>query len=76
MNGMRVLDSGSAEGFFSFEAERCGAATCANTTDKAMAEFHPFGFTTGPADKPEHDPTCFWFPNFACCIAMLQHVGF
>ena len=26
MSGMRVLDIGNAEGFFSFEAERCGAA--------------------------------------------------
>jgi hypothetical protein len=84
MTGMRVLDIGNAEGFFSFEAERRGAAevigmqtaTCADTSDKPMAEFHPFGITSGPADKPEHDPTCFWFPNVACCIAMLQHVGF
>lgn len=155
MTGMRVLDIGNAEGFFSFEAERRGAAevvglenyppmarkfeicraalgsrartymgsvydlnpttfgtfdlvmffgvlyhlrhpilalqkvasvctgtllmqtaTCADTGDKPMAEFHPFGVTSGPADKPEHDPTCFWFPNAACCIAMLQHVGF
>lgn len=155
MSGMRVLDIGNAEGFFSFEAERRGAAevigienyppmarkfeicraalgsrartymasvydlspntfgtfdlvmffgvlyhlrhpilalqkiasvctgtvlmqtaTCADTSEKPMAEFHPFGITSGPADKPEHDPTCFWFPNVACCIAMLQHVGF
>jgi hypothetical protein len=51
-------------------------ATCADTSEKPMAEFHPFGITSGPTDKPEHDPTCFWFPNFVCCIAMLQHVGF
>lgn len=155
MTGMRVLDIGNAEGFFSFEAEKRGAAevigienyppmarkfeicraalgsrartymasvydlsptvfgtfdlvmyfgvlyhlrhpilslqkiatvctgtvllqtaTCPDTSDKAMAEFYPFGITSGPADKPEHDPTCFWFPNVACCIAMLQHVGF
>jgi tRNA (mo5U34)-methyltransferase len=155
MTGMRVLDIGNAEGFFSFEAERRGAAeiiglenyppmarkfeicraalgsrartymgnvydlspntfgtfdlvmffgvlyhlrhpilalqkiasvctgtilmqtaACDNNSAKPMAEFHPFGITSGPADKPEHDPTCFWFPNIACGIAMLQHVGF
>lgn len=155
MTGMRVLDIGNAEGFFSFEAERRGAAevigienyppmsrkfeicraalgsrarsymlnvydlnpfsmgtfdlvmffgvlyhlrhpilalqkiasvctgtllmqtaTCDDGSNKPMAEFHPFGITSGPADNPSHDPTCFWFPNVACCIAMLQHVGF
>lgn len=155
MTGMRVLDIGHAEGFFSFEAERrraaevvgienyppmarkfeiCRAAlgsrarshlasvydlnpksfgtfdlvmffgvlyhlrhpllalekihsvctgtllmqtsTCDNRSDTPMAEFHPFGITSGPADKPSYDPTCFWFPNIAGCIAMLQHVGF
>lgn len=155
MSGMRVLDIGNAEGFFSFEAERRGAAeviglenyppmarkfeicraalgsrartylgsvydlqpstfgtfdlvmffgvlyhlrhpilalqkvagvctgtvlvqtaTCETNTDKPMAEFHPFGITSGPPDNRQHDPTCFWFPNIACCIAMLQHVGF
>ena len=155
MSGMRVLDIGNAEGFFSFEAERRGAtevigienyppmarkfeicrtalgsnartymasvydlspntfgtfdlvmffgvlyhlrhpilalqkiasistgtilmqtATCENKSDKPMAEFHPFGIKSGPADNPSLDPTCFWFPNPACCIAMLQHVGF
>ena len=154
MTGKRVLDIGNAEGFFSFEAERRGAAevigienyppmarkfeicraalgsrartymasvydlspttfgtfdlvmffgvlyhlrhpilalqkiasvctgtvlmqtaTCADTSEKPM-EVHPFGIISGPADKPERDPTCFWFPNFACCIAMLQHAGF
>jgi tRNA (mo5U34)-methyltransferase len=154
MTGMRVLDIGNAEGFFSFEAERRGAAevigienyppmarkfeicrsalgsrartymmnvydlnpasmgsfdlvmffgvlyhlrhpilalqriasvcagtllmqtaTCAENSDKPMAEFHPFGVQSGPPEKRETDPTCFWFPNFACCIGMLQHVG-
>ncbi|OLE29259.1 MAG: hypothetical protein AUI36_30695 [Cyanobacteria bacterium 13_1_40CM_2_61_4] len=23
-----------------------------------------------------YDPTCFWFPNVACCAAMLAHTGF
>jgi tRNA (mo5U34)-methyltransferase len=155
LTGMRVLDVGSAEGFFSFEAERRGAAevvaienyppmarkfqicraafgsrarshlasvyelspktfgtfdlvlfygvlyhlrhpllalekihsvltgtllmqtvTCADSGEAAMAEFHPFGIQSGPADNRSHDPTCFWFPNSACCIAMLEHVGF
>jgi tRNA (mo5U34)-methyltransferase len=155
MTGMRVLDIGNAEGFFSFEAEKRGAAevvgienyppmarkfeicraalgsrartymtnvydlnpgtfgtfdlvmfygvfyhlrhpilalqkiasvctgtilmqtaTCENTSDKPMAEFHPFGLKSGPPENPSYDPTCFWFPNIACCIAMLQHVGF
>ena len=41
-----------------------------------MAEFHPFGITSGPAENPSKDPTCFWFPNVAACIAMLEYVGF
>jgi len=155
MTGMRVLDIGNAEGFFSFEAEKRGAAevigienyppmarkfeicraalgsrartymanvydlnpntfgtfdlvmfygvlyhlrhpilalqkiasictgtilmqtaTCDNTSDKPIAEFHPFGLKSGPPENPSYDPTCFWFPNIACCIAMLQHVEF
>lgn len=155
MSGMRVLDIGNAEGFFSFEAERRGAtevigienyppmarkfeicraalgsrartymatvydlnpnsfgtfdlvmffgvlyhlrhpilalqkiysvcagtvlmqtATCEETSDKPMAEFHPFGVKSGPPENPSHDPTCFWFPNLACCAALLEHVGF
>jgi len=155
MTGMRVLDIGHAEGFFSFEAERRGAAeiigienyppmarkfeicraaldsrarshltsvydlspktfgtfdlvmffgvlyhlrhpllalekihsvctgtllmqtsTCGLESEKALAEFHPFGIQSGPAERPLHDPTCFWFPNTACCKAMLEHVGF
>ena len=155
MDGMRVLDIGCAEGFFSFEAERRGAsevigienypamarkfeicraaldsharahltsvydldpktlgtfdlvmffgvlyhlrhpllalqkirsvctgtllmqtATCDNTSDTPLAEFHPFGIQSGPPENPSHDPTCFWFPNIACCVAMLQHAGF
>ena len=155
MSGMRVLDIGHAEGFFSFEAERRGAAevigienyppmarkfeicraasdsrarsylasvydlspntfgtfdlvmffgvlyhlrhpilalqkvrsvctgtllmqtaTCDNKSDKPLAEFHPFGIRSGPPENPSYDPTCFWFPNIACGLAMLQHVGF
>jgi tRNA (mo5U34)-methyltransferase len=51
-------------------------AICANTSDTPMAEFHPFGIKSGPPEAPTHDPTCFWFPNPACCVAMLEHVGF
>jgi tRNA (mo5U34)-methyltransferase len=51
-------------------------AICQDTGDKPMAEFHPFGVTSGPKEAPVHDPTCFWFPNPACCEAMLEHVGF
>jgi tRNA (mo5U34)-methyltransferase len=155
MTGLRVLDIGHAEGFFSFEAERRGAAevvgidnyppmarkfgvcraamssraqslhasvyelnqrtfgtfdvvmffgvlyhlrhpllalekirdVCTGTllmqtaisddpVDVPRAEFHPFGIKSGPPEKPVHDPTCFWFPNVACCAAMLEHVGF
>ena len=155
MTGMRVLDIGHAEGFFSFEAERRGAAevvgienyppmarkfeicraafgsrarshltsvydlspktfgsfdlvmffgvlyhlrhplqalekihavctgtllmqtaTCNNQSNTPLAEFHPFGITSGPPENPSRDPTCFWFPNIAACSAMLEHVGF
>lgn len=155
MTGMRVLDIGQAEGFFSFEAERRGAtdvvgienyppmlrkfqicraaldsraqsalasvydldpstfgtfdlvmffgvlyhlrhpilalqkilsvctgtllmqtATCDDEGDKPIAEFHPFGIESGPPGNRSCDPTCFWFPNAVCCIAMLEHVGF
>jgi tRNA (mo5U34)-methyltransferase len=51
-------------------------AICADTSDKPIAEFHPFGIKSGPPEAPIHDPTCFWFPNPACCAAMLEHVGF
>jgi len=155
MHGLRVLDIGHAEGFFSFEAERRGAAevvaietyppmirkfnicraalgssaqsfrasvydlnpktfgtfdlvfffgvlyhlrhpllalerihsvctgtllmqtaTSEDSSEVPKAEFHPFGIQSGPADKPSYDPTSFWFPNLACCAAMLAHTGF
>jgi tRNA (mo5U34)-methyltransferase len=156
LTGMRVLDIGHAEGFFSFEAERRGAAevvgienyppmvrkfnlcrsalgsraqsalasvydlqprtfgtfdlvlfygvlyhlrhpllalerilgVCTGTLlmqtaicsdgddEEPIARFHPFGVTSGPPEKPSHDPTCFWFPNASGCAAMLAHVGF
>ncbi len=155
LTGARVLDIGHAEGFFSFEAERRGAAevvgvenyppmarkfeicraaygsrarsyltsvydlnpktfgtfdlvmffgvlyhlrhpllalekihsictgtllmqtsTCSDRSDTPLAEFHPFGITSGPQENRSCDPTCFWFPNIAGCLAMLQHVGF
>jgi tRNA (mo5U34)-methyltransferase len=155
LTGMRVLDIGHAEGFFSFEAERRGAAevvgienfppmlrkfnicraalnskaqsfrasvydlnpkafgtfdlvffygvlyhlrhpllalekiqeVCTGTllmqtavsddySDVPRAEFHPFGIESGPPEDRRHDPTCFWFPNPACCAAMLEHADF
>ena len=155
MRGMRVLDIGNAEGFFSFEAERRGASevvgienyppmirkfnvcraalgaraqsfrasvydlspkafgtfdlvfffgvlyhlrhpllaleriqsVCTGTllmqtdlsrdsSEISRAEFYPFGVQSGPPENPSYDPTCLWFPNVACCIGMLAHVGF
>jgi len=155
MSGLRVLDIGHAEGFFSFEAERRGAAEvvaldrspdharkfnicrtalgsrvrsqiasvydisperfgtfdlvmffgvlyhlrhpllalekiqavcsgtllmqtaiCADTSDTPMAEFHPHGIESGPPDNRVCDTTCVWFPSPACCIGMLDHLGF
>lgn len=51
-------------------------AICDDTGEVPRAEFHPFGIKSGPPENPSHDPTCFWFPNHACCAAMLEHVGF
>lgn len=156
LTGMRVLDIGCAEGFFSFEAERRGArevigidhfpdsirrfnvvktARQSNATAVLMnvydldprrlgtfdlvlfygvfyhlkhpqlalerirsvctgelrfqthiyeepavrgspwAKFHPHGLMSG-ANKELFDPTVFWLFNGACCLAMLDHVGF
>jgi tRNA (mo5U34)-methyltransferase len=156
LTGLRVLDIGCAEGFFSFEAERRGArevigidsftdsvrrfnivkaarqssatafltsvydlepsrlgtfdlvlfygvfyhlkhpqlalerikSVCSGTLlfqtatyeDPALKEipcarFYPHGMLSGP--QGEHfDPTVFWLFNGACCVAMLDHVGF
>jgi tRNA (mo5U34)-methyltransferase len=51
-------------------------ATCSDGGNTSLAEFHPFGIMSGPPEDRLHDPTCFWFPNSACCLAMLAHVGF
>lgn len=156
LTGMRVLDIGCAEGFFSFEAERRGAreviaidsfpdsvrrfnivraARQSNATAFLMnvydlepkrlgtfdlvlfygvfyhlkhpqyalerirsictgdllfqthiyeepavkgtpwARFHPHGYMSG-ANKDSWDPSVFWLFNSACCVAMLDHVGF
>ncbi len=156
LTGLRVLDIGCAEGFFSFEAERRGAreviaidsfpdsvrrfnivrtARQASATaylsnvyelDKARfgtfdlvlfygvfyhlkhpqlalerirsvctgqllfqtyiyeepavrgipwAKYNPYGILSGK-DKELYDPTVFWLFNSACCIAILDHVGF
>ena len=156
LTGLRVLDIGCAEGFFSFEAERRGArevigidsfsdsvrrfnivkeARQSNATaflmnvydlepkrlgtfdlvlfygvfyhlkhpqlalerilsictgsllfqthvfeepslkDMPSARFYPHGMLSGP--QGEHfDPTVFWLFNSACCVGMLDHVGF
>jgi tRNA (mo5U34)-methyltransferase len=156
LTGMRVLDIGCAEGFFSFEAERRGArevigidsfsdsvrrfnivkeARQSNATaflmnvydldpkrlgtfdlvlfygvfyhlkhpqyalerirsvctggllfqtlvleDPAVEEspnarFYPYGLASGPNGE-NLDVTVFWLFNSACCVAMLDHVGF
>lgn len=156
LTGMRVLDIGCAEGFFSFEAERRGArevigidsfpdsvrrfnivkaarqsnanAFLMNVYDlepkrlgtfdlvlfygvfyhlkhpqlalekirsictgelrfqthmleepavkgAPWARFYPHGMMSG-ANQENYDPTVFWLFNSACCMAMLDHVGF
>lgn len=156
LSGMRVLDIGCAEGFFSFEAEKRGAReviaidsfpdsirrfhmvkearqssatafltnvydldpnklgtfdlvlfygvfyhlkhpqvalekimsvcrgdllfqTCIceeeSIRDEPWAKYHPHGLLSG-ANKELYDPTIFWLFNSACCIAMLDGVGF
>jgi hypothetical protein len=39
------------------------------------ARYHPHGMLSGP-HKELFDPTVFWLFNGACCLAMLDHVGF
>jgi SAM-dependent methyltransferase len=39
------------------------------------ARFYPHGFMSG-ARNELWDPTVFWLFNSACCLAMLDHVGF
>jgi tRNA (mo5U34)-methyltransferase len=51
-------------------------ATSSDPSEVPRAEFYPFGVKSRPPENPMHDPTCFWFPNVACCAAMLEHVGF
>jgi tRNA (mo5U34)-methyltransferase len=51
-------------------------AICADTSDTPMAEFHHHGVESGPSDNRVCDTTCLWFPNAACCIGMLEHLGF
>jgi tRNA (mo5U34)-methyltransferase len=156
LTGMRVLDIGCAEGFFSFEAEKRGArevigidsfpdsvrrfniikaARQSNATAFLMnvydleprrlgtfdvvlfygvfyhlkhpqyalerirsvctgellfqthmyeepavegtpwARFCPHGMLSG-SESEDFDPTVFWLFNSACCVAMLDHVGF
>jgi len=39
------------------------------------ARFFPHGMMSGPNNE-NYDPTVFWLFNSACCLAMLDHVGF
>lgn len=39
------------------------------------AKFCPHGLMSGPNNE-HYDPTIFWLFNPACCIAMLDHLGF
>ncbi len=39
------------------------------------ARFYPYGLMSG-SNKELYDPTVFWLFNSACCLAMLDHVGF
>ena len=39
------------------------------------AKYHPYGLMSGKNNE-NFDPTVFWLFNSACCVAMLDHVGF
>jgi len=39
------------------------------------ARYYPHGMMSG-SNKELYDPTVFWIFNSACCLAMLDHVGF
>ena len=39
------------------------------------AKYHPYGIMSG-RNEENFDPTVFWLFNSACCVAMLDHVGF
>jgi tRNA (mo5U34)-methyltransferase len=39
------------------------------------ARFYPHGLASGK-NQELYDPTVFWLFNSACCLAMLDHVGF
>jgi tRNA (mo5U34)-methyltransferase len=39
------------------------------------ARYHPYGMMSGSKNEL-YDPTVFWLFNHACCLAMLDHVGF
>jgi len=44
-------------------------------TGVPWARFHPHGVMSGSRGE-QFDPTVFWLFNSACCLAMLDHVGF
>ena len=43
--------------------------------DTPWARYYPHGMSSGPNNE-DWDPTIFWLFNSACCIAMLDHLGF
>tara|TARA_Y100000031_G_C8203921_1_gene377640 strand:+ start:332 stop:1225 length:894 start_codon:yes stop_codon:yes gene_type:complete len=43
--------------------------------DEPWAKYHPHGMVSGKNNEL-YDPTIFWHFNSACCIAMLESVGF
>jgi tRNA (mo5U34)-methyltransferase len=44
-------------------------------TGTPWARFYPYGLMSG-SNQELYDPTVFWLFNSACCLAMLDHVGF
>jgi tRNA (mo5U34)-methyltransferase len=44
-------------------------------TGVPWAKYHPYGIMSG-RENENYDPTVFWLFNAACCVAMLEHVGF
>ena len=43
--------------------------------DTPWARYYPHGMLSGQNNE-DWDPTIFWLFNSACCIAMLDHLGF
>jgi tRNA (mo5U34)-methyltransferase len=43
--------------------------------EEALGRFYPHGMLSGVQGE-HYDPTVFWLFNEACCVGMLDHVGF